>query len=70
MAEKPTSRQQKHWEDVLAEHNLGLDRGRAGKNKYGERRLVFVGDGTDLTRIESQELVKKTGRKKPKGRAD
>lgn len=64
----PTKRQIEYWEKSLADHNLGMERGRGGKNPAGERWLVCAGDSTNLQGIEEQLIGKKFGRRvRPKG---
>lgn len=66
---KATKRQQDFWEDVLSQHNLGLDRGRAGKSQEdGKRRLNHIGDEQDLEREVRRIINKKIGRVTPKGK--
>jgi hypothetical protein len=69
--QKPTKRQQEYWDNVLSEHNLGLDRGRAGKSQEnGKRRLNHIGNDRDLEIEISKIITKKLGRKKPKQGAE
>jgi hypothetical protein len=64
---KPTQVQLDFWDQELSKHNLGVNRGLAGKTLDGSRRLIHIGDSNDLESAMRQVIDKKSGRVRPKG---
>ena len=67
---KPTKRQQQYWDNVLHDHNLGMDSGDGSSKTSGKRRVEYAGGLNELEIIESQEFGKKSGRRKVEGQPD
>jgi hypothetical protein len=63
--DSPSKEELAYWDQVLHDHNLGMDRGRSGKID-GERRLTYVGNAQELEVVETKAIRKRAGRHSPK----
>jgi len=67
MPRKPTTRQLEFWEKALSDHNLGMERGKGGKDPITDSKwLNYRGDTNSLETQESINLMRRLG-KRPKG---
>jgi hypothetical protein len=71
MPRKPTQKQIEYWDNALSDHNLGMERGRGGKDPItGDRWLNYRGDTNTLETQESINLMKRLGKRSKGARPD